>query len=52
VPVAFGEPSASARRVFREQRITVAGEDGKRRRMSKRELGIARLADRMQSRSR
>jgi hypothetical protein len=29
-----------------EKRITVAGEDGKRRKISKRELGIARLADR------
>jgi hypothetical protein len=29
-----------------ERRITVAGEDGKRRWISKRELGIARLADR------
>jgi hypothetical protein len=29
-----------------EERITVAGEGGKRRRISKRELGIARLADR------
>jgi hypothetical protein len=29
-----------------EERIMVAGEDGKRRNISKRELGIARLADR------
>ena len=29
-----------------ETRITVAGDDGKRRKISKRELGIARLADR------
>jgi hypothetical protein len=29
-----------------EKRITVAGEDGKRRKISRRELGIARLADR------
>jgi hypothetical protein len=29
-----------------EQRITVAGEYGKRRKISKRELGIIRLADR------
>ncbi len=29
-----------------ETQITVAGDDGKRRKISKRELGIARLADR------
>ena len=29
-----------------ETRVTIAGEDGKRRKISKRELGIARLADR------